>query len=209
MLSKEEKQKQREQNLKPFEKYVPWIFGALLLVTGALFLGNNSGNSVANTANTSVTSSVSGIGFDESYPPTQEMKDSSLENFKYYMEQKGFAESSNPVKAIKNMNLDKADQKALIASVVDGSVKIFTVTVRDNMSEDGDVVQISSMGYQVNVPIFNAPKTFSFPAVIGQPVSFVGVTDGGGGITAEITTSSGPVLLPYLSVGQVVTVAVK
>ena len=75
----------------------------------------------------------------------------------------------------------------------------------DNVAEDGDVVQVSSLGYSQTITITHAPQTVYFPAQYDVPVTITGIHDGGGGITLGFTGSGQPVSLPVMTEGQVIS----
>ena len=75
----------------------------------------------------------------------------------------------------------------------------------DNVAEDGDVVQVSSLGYSQTIPITHAQQTMYFPAQYDVPVTITGIHDGGGGITLGFTGSGQPVSLPVMAEGQVIS----
>ncbi len=82
------------------------------------------------------------------------------------------------------------------------------LTLWDHRDEDGDIVRVVSEGYARSVPILHVPVTLAVPVPASGVINIVGVHDGFGGITVGIKSGATPVLLPVLSVGQVVGVPV-
>lgn len=78
----------------------------------------------------------------------------------------------------------------------------------DFASQDGDVVRVSSSGYERQVPILNAPTRLAIPVVDGVPVTVTGVYDGGGGITLGVRSGAMPMSLPVLAPGAALVVPV-
>ncbi len=82
------------------------------------------------------------------------------------------------------------------------------LTLWDHRDEDGDIVRVVSEGYSRTVPILNTPVTLAVPVPASGVVNVIGIHDGMGGITVGIQSGATPVLLPVLSVGQVVGVPI-
>lgn len=82
------------------------------------------------------------------------------------------------------------------------------LTLWDHRDEDGDIVRVVSEGYSRTVPILNTPVTLAVPVPASGVVNVIGIHDGVGGITVGIQSGATPVLLPVLSVGQVVGVPI-
>ena len=76
------------------------------------------------------------------------------------------------------------------------------VIVWDTHSQDGDVITVSSAGYQVQVLLTNAMQAVTIPSDGVSPVQFTGTKDGGGGITLGIRGAQGEFLMPILAEGQ-------
>lgn len=127
--------------------------------------------------------------------------------------------------AVTAMNLPAPDEQALrkdlqaaAASVPAGSpsaqaqqeqLRLVEVTVWDSQAPDGDVVRLSSGGFSREVVLAKAPTIVYMPYQGAGGVQVTGVFDGGGGITLGIKGSDNAVMLPVLSVGQVITVPVQ
>ena len=84
-----------------------------------------------------------------------------------------------------------------------GGQQMVELVLWDNVAEDGDVVQVSSLGYSQTIT--HAPQTVYFPAQYDVPVTITGIHDGGGGITLGFTGSGQPVSLPVMTEGQVIS----
>jgi hypothetical protein len=84
------------------------------------------------------------------------------------------------------------------------------LSFRDVMAEDGDTVSIESMAngviYRQSVVATNKEQRVFLPEPDAGRVNIRGVRDGGGGITIEITSGGAPLNLPFMTVGQVVSV---
>lgn len=127
--------------------------------------------------------------------------------------------------AVTAMNLPAADEQALRqdlqapANAAPGAqaqaqksqeqVRLIEVTVWDSDAPDGDVVSLSSGGFTREVVLAKTPTIVYMPYRGGGGVQVTGVYDGGGGITLGIRGSETPLMLPILSVGQVITVPVR
>jgi len=88
------------------------------------------------------------------------------------------------------------------------SSRLVWLELRDFASEDGDVVQIASEGYQVEVPLFNAPTRIAVPVGAQGVLTIRGVHDGGGGITVALKSWDKPIPLPLMQEGQALSVGV-
>ena len=86
-----------------------------------------------------------------------------------------------------------------------GGQQMVELVLWDNVAEDGDVVQVSSLGYSQTITITHAKQTLYFPAQYDVPVTITGIHDGGGGITLGFTGSGQPVSLPVMAEGQVIS----
>lgn len=88
-------------------------------------------------------------------------------------------------------------------------VRLAWVDIWDAVHEDGDIVNIRSAGYQVDVPLQHAKVRVAVPVNGNKAIEITGVTDGGGGITLGLMTDIGAVMLPVLSPGQPISVPVS
>jgi hypothetical protein len=88
-------------------------------------------------------------------------------------------------------------------------LRLVSVTLWDTHAQDGDVVLVSSGGYQREITLTNAVQTVSFPVSANSVVQFVGVHDGGGGITLGVGGPQQQVLMPIMSEGQTLTLPIS
>ena len=92
----------------------------------------------------------------------------------------------------------------------ENAIKLVWVTLWDSDAEDGDMVRIDSQGYSRMVYLTKAPMTFAVPIPSAGIINITGIRDGeGGGITVGIASGSSEVMLPIMSVGQVLGLKVK
>ena len=114
---------------------------------------------------------------------------------------------------IQGLSLPDDQKAALTANVAPdnptdwdkGGQQMLELVLWDDVAEDGDVVQVSSLGYTQTINIMHAPQTVYFPAQYNVPVTITGIHDGGGGITLGFTGSGQPVSLPVMTEGQVIS----
>ncbi len=86
--------------------------------------------------------------------------------------------------------------------------KVALVKLWDYDDEDGDIVRIQTSKFSIDVTIVNNPVNLEIPYAEGDNLNFIGVRDGGGGITASIEVMMRPVPLPPLAVGQTISLPV-
>jgi hypothetical protein len=112
--------------------------------------------------------------------------------------------------AVKQMKLPPAQEQELKEEVSAGRTRMVWLSFRDVMAEDGDTVSIESMAngviYRQSVVATNKEQRVYLPEPDAGRVNIRGVRDGGGGITIEITSGGAPLNLPFMTVGQVVSV---
>jgi len=83
------------------------------------------------------------------------------------------------------------------------------VTLWDSDVEDGDAVRIESGGYARTVVLTKRGDTFAIPVPSSGQIHLIGVRDGdGGGITIGLASGAARVILPVMSVGQVLALNV-
>jgi len=92
----------------------------------------------------------------------------------------------------------------------ENAIRLAWLTLWDSDVEDGDVVRIDSQGYSRMVYLTKAPVTFAVPVPSAGIINVTAIRDGdGGGITVGIASGSSKVILPVMSVGQVLGLKVK
>lgn len=90
----------------------------------------------------------------------------------------------------------------IAADVESGTSEVTSIVLWDNFDQDGDIVQVTTGEVSITVPLTHAMQTISIPYKPGQSLVITGIRDGGGGITAAISTHSGEAPLPVMAVGQ-------
>lgn len=96
-----------------------------------------------------------------------------------------------------------------VASATGNSpLRLVSVSVWDSDAEDGDVVAVVSGGYRREVALTKAVQTIAFPVDGSSLVQFVGVRDGGGGITLGLRGPSQEILMPIMSEGQTLSLPI-
>ena len=188
------------------------ITAALIIGLGGwgltqLFDGGNSGGAVA-------TATADNL--------TQAEKDARAQQFsavpRYALRRLDANEARS---VIQNLPLPDAQKAALTENIApatpagqtqpaqpaweNGGQQMVELVLWDNVAEDGDVVQVSSLGYSQTITITHAKQTMYFPAQYDVPVTITGIHDGGGGITLGFTGSGQPVSLPVMAEGQVIS----
>jgi hypothetical protein len=112
--------------------------------------------------------------------------------------------------AIGNMHLAPDIAEELLRDVTSGKTSLVWVTLWDDMSEDGDVVALSSEGIRTVVTLKNAQTRIALPRPSAGVIDMEGVTDGaGGGITVGIMSGSTPVEVSPMQPGQVIGIPVR
>jgi hypothetical protein len=100
--------------------------------------------------------------------------------------------------------------EALPSSRSRASTQLAWVTLWDSDVEDGDAVRIESGGYARTVLLTKRGITFAIPVPPNGQIHLIGVQDGdGGGITVGLASGAAKVILPVMSVGQVLALNVK
>jgi hypothetical protein len=112
------------------------------------------------------------------------------------------------IAAINTMNLTPQQARQLRARVqasANGSqlkTDLAWLELWDFAEQDGDVVHISSAGFELDYPIANIPNRIAIPIDATAIVKVRGVSDGGGGITVGIKSGAMSTSLPVLTPGQ-------
>jgi hypothetical protein len=83
------------------------------------------------------------------------------------------------------------------------------VVLWDFASADGDIVSVSTAGYQVDIPLQKAQTRIALPVDATRIVKVTGKRDGGGGITLGVQSDTSAVSLPVLQVGQTLSLPVS
>ncbi len=76
------------------------------------------------------------------------------------------------------------------------------VNLWDFATVDGDVVTVSSAGYNVTVPLHGSPSRIAVPLDNTGTITIIGDRDGGGGVTLGVQSGASAISLPVLAVGQ-------
>lgn len=87
-------------------------------------------------------------------------------------------------------------------------LKLAWVNLWDFASPDGDVVHISTAGYETDVTLQKLQTKIAVPLDDSKIVKITGVHDGGGGITLGVQNGMNPISLPVLQPGQVLQLPV-
>ncbi|MBI5785325.1 MAG: hypothetical protein HZA64_07710 [Rhodocyclales bacterium] len=82
------------------------------------------------------------------------------------------------------------------------------LTLWDFAAQDGDIVRVSSAGYEIEVSLLSQPTTVPIPVDGSRVIKIQGARDGGGGITLGIQNGTQPISLPVLKPGQVLNLPV-
>jgi hypothetical protein len=107
---------------------------------------------------------------------------------------------------IATLKLSRDEKLRVERELKEGRIRLASVTLWDNVEEDGDIVDLTAAGFSQRLMLRKTPVTFHLPVIPGAPVRIVGVKDGGGGITLGVRTLLGTVPLPPLVPGQVIEV---
>jgi len=115
--------------------------------------------------------------------------------------------TSNSTNWLAHVGMLEPEKQRLTDTLRDGRLRLGAVTLWDTVHQDGDRVRISSSGFSQEVTILHAPKVFFVPYLPGSSVRLEAIHDGGGGVTLGVRTALGDMPLPWLSVGQVLEIA--
>lgn len=102
---------------------------------------------------------------------------------------------------------DPRSPRSATAGPADSPVLVW-VTLWDFADPDGDIIHVSSAGYEIDVPLQKIQTRIAVPVDGSKAVKISGVRDGGGGITLGLQSGAGPVSLPVLTVGQLITLPI-
>jgi len=79
------------------------------------------------------------------------------------------------------------------------------ISLWDFQAPDGDIVHVSSAGYEMDIPLQKLKNKIAVPVDESKAIKITGVRDGGGGITLAIQSGVTTVSMPVLQVGQVLS----
>jgi hypothetical protein len=115
---------------------------------------------------------------------------------------------NSPATVLAQLDMPEAEKRRLAEKLADGSVRLAAVTLWDTVDEDGDMVEVSAATFSQKLVIMHKPAIFFLPVQPGGGVFIKALRDGGGGggVTLGVSTIVGPVVLPSLSVGQIVEI---
>ena len=119
--------------------------------------------------------------------------------------------------AIVGMHLPKTSHISVLTSATPAALlnpqmppRLAWITLWDSDVEDGDAVRLDSAGYSRTVSLTKQPQTFAIPVTATGQVTLTGVRDGdGGGITVGVASGAQQVLVPIMSVNQVLPLTVR
>lgn len=174
-------------------------YGVLALVMGALLLGGVTFNRAGDAA----PSGGHGDRVDEAQRAAIEA------NFIAYtarLEPQPVTDAAELARLLNDAGLSQDELGTLMTQLRSGDLQLGRIMLWDNFDEDGDIVQVTTEGFSLTVPLSHAPQPFYVPFRKGGTIQLTGVRDGGGGITAAIETSSGMVPLPLMAPGQMLAI---
>ncbi len=88
--------------------------------------------------------------------------------------------------------------------------RLVMITLSDFADVDGDSLQLSAPGYSTIVNLTNA--TTVVPMIVSKnptTMSIIGINDGGGGITASVSSTFGTLPIPTMQVGQKIDMVIR
>lgn len=183
----------------------PWVIALFLTGMFVFAMLGGAGNIFSSNNTEAVIASPSGKA--DSVSPAQRLAIES-EFIKYTAK----FEAADPNDAdieraiLSSPLLTREQAQLLLQSAKTSNIQLGTITLWDNFDQDGDVIQISTAGLTLSVPLMHTPQTYYIPFERGAPIQISGLVDGGGGITAAIGTNSGQVPLPIMAVGQTIII---
>ncbi|MBK9220014.1 MAG: hypothetical protein IPL70_17430 [Uliginosibacterium sp.] len=164
------------------------------------------------------TTAILGFGMSQFFgqPPTDHVSDSTKAELQENMARMHpLTPTRVPVadiqKTLDTMRLEPAAKRDLerIVTYRDKTntepTELALITLWDFAAEDGDIVEVSSGGYQIQVPLMNVPKEIAVPIDKSHAITLTGVRDGGGGITVAVMAGAQGTSLPPLVQGQTIT----
>ena len=100
-------------------------------------------------------------------------------------------------------------KEEIITGFEQGTKNVGVIYVWNNLGQDGDVIQIVSGGFAVDLPLSSTPTLIFLPFSPGESLTFRGLHDSGNGISAAIEIPSGVVALPVLAMGEAIELPVR
>lgn len=85
------------------------------------------------------------------------------------------------------------------------NTRLVWITLWDFATQDGDIVHISSAGYEMDITLQKSQARIAVPIDETNSITVTGVHDGGGGITLAIKTADMIVTMPILETGEVLS----
>lgn len=121
------------------------------------------------------------------------------------------SEENNQAEFLAVPYLSVEDKEAILAGFEQETKSVGVIYIWDNFGQDGDVIQIVSGGFAVNIPLSDEPSLIFLPFNPGESLILRGLhdDDNAGGITATIETPSGTVSLPVLAMGETFELPVR
>jgi len=119
------------------------------------------------------------------------------------------SEENNRAEFLAVPYLSSEDKQAILAGFEQGTKSVGVIYVRDNLSQDGDIIQIVADGLTMDIPLTHEPSLIFLPFASGESLIFRGMRDGGDGIAATVETLSGTVSLPVLAMGETIELPVR
>lgn len=117
--------------------------------------------------------------------------------------------------ALDSMHLSTQEREALKATLTYRAEDPHTTVnslhwleLWDFADQDGDVVTVTSEGYEASHALVKAPTRIVIPVGSSRSVTIRGTQDGGGGITLGVHSGAAGVSLPVLAPGQALTIPV-
>jgi len=101
----------------------------------------------------------------------------------------------------KNQLIENKNTVPEKAKLVLDDFQLVWLDLWDFAKQDGDIVQVSSAGYSIQVNLLKGVSRIAIPVDASHSVNITGMVDGGGGITLGVN-SSGQALSLVISPGQ-------
>jgi hypothetical protein len=113
--------------------------------------------------------------------------------------------------ALDSMDLELGQRNLLMQTLSQASSKssLAWIELWDFAAQDGDIVHISSAGFELDYPLLNSPGRIAIPIDAKASVAISGKYDGGGGITLGIKSGSSGVSLPVIQPGETLIIPIS